>query len=233
MTAIRPKIIVFGGSGFLGREICRISRSMGHRIISVSRHGRPGSEERWVQGVDWIEADVLEPDTWSHLLEGTEAIIDCIGEAAADSSDVREDATARPARLIAEHAEDAGCDAVVYISCASAPPGVSASRREDRRRAEAIFDRRAYSSSILRPSLISGGDSSGDSGGNRPESIARGAMVDLIADTPHPEEWLRDRQPLRREIVAICALRAALEADIDGILEIEDIAHLGDAMFIQ
>lgn len=37
----------------------------------------------------------------------------------------------------------------------------------------------------------------------------------------------------RVERVAMCALRAALEDQISGILEIEQIEHLGDAMMIQ
>ena len=44
---------------------------------------------------------------------------------------------------------------------------------------------------------------------------------------------LERARPLRVERVAMAALRAALEDTIDGVLEHEEIEHIGDAMMIQ
>jgi uncharacterized protein YbjT (DUF2867 family) len=197
---------------------------MGHRVISISRHGEPEIDERWVQGIEWVSADVFSPDQWAEYLDGAEAVIDCIGRAKPPSDEADIEQIERPLQLIAEHADRAGVDSVVYISAASAPAWAD-TYIESRRRAEGLLEDRSYSVAVLRPALIEGSD--------RPESIVEGALVDLLGRGDESREWLNSRRGLRREKVAICALRAALEPDIEGTLDIDDIDHLGDAMFIQ
>lgn len=219
MTIQRTKLLVFGGSGFLGREICRIARAMGHQVISISRSGRPDLDEPWVEGVQWVQADVFEPDRWSPHLRGVEAVVDCMGEPGSNQGDIVD-----ASHLIGERAEAAGVDALVYISLADFPDEAASTLRAHRR-AEAALESYDIRLSVLRPAIIEGSD--------RPDSMIRGALVDLLGRVSGADDWLAENQGIRRETVAICALRAALEHDISGVLDVGDIAHLGDAMFIQ
>jgi UDP-glucose 4-epimerase len=51
--------VVLGGSGFLGRHLCRAMLEAGYRIRSISRSGMPeGQPGTWWSEVDWISASI-------------------------------------------------------------------------------------------------------------------------------------------------------------------------------
>ena len=53
------KVIIFGGSGFLGQQIAKILVQRQHQVISVSRHGKPATlSASWSHQVQWICSDV-------------------------------------------------------------------------------------------------------------------------------------------------------------------------------
>ena len=79
-------IVVFGGSGFLGRRICKELVSKGHEITSISRTGKPPSyytgsngTDNWANKVNWL-AYTIDPEDGKVLdLPTIEAGISCIG----------------------------------------------------------------------------------------------------------------------------------------------------------
>jgi UDP-glucose 4-epimerase len=49
--------VVLGGSGFLGRRLCRAMLEVGFRIRSISRSGMPvGQPQTWWSDVEWVSA---------------------------------------------------------------------------------------------------------------------------------------------------------------------------------
>jgi UDP-glucose 4-epimerase len=55
----KMRCLVLGGSGFLGRALCRRLLASGFGVRSVSRSGRPRvNHERWHEEVEWIEAPI-------------------------------------------------------------------------------------------------------------------------------------------------------------------------------
>jgi uncharacterized protein YbjT (DUF2867 family) len=185
----------------------------------------PDVQERWVQGVEWIEADVFEPADWSTALEDAEAVIDCIGRATGAAASALGAPMSASATIVADLSEAANVQSVVYISCARETPGLEGTEFEARAEAEAVFGERSYVTSVLRPTQLSGHEDAAPA--------LASPLGDPFAEGSLDESSAGDRPAIRRETVAICALRAALEPNIRGILEIEEIAHLGDAMFIQ
>lgn len=51
-----PKLLVFGGNGFVGTRVCEEAVSTGLQIVSINRSGRPRQNAPWVDQVDWIQA---------------------------------------------------------------------------------------------------------------------------------------------------------------------------------
>ncbi|KAM0683057.1 hypothetical protein MDAP_001470 [Mitosporidium daphniae] len=65
MPHISPKtIIILGGSGFLGRHICELGSSLGHKMISLSRSGGPDTSCA-ANAVEWRKFDIFDamPDS--------------------------------------------------------------------------------------------------------------------------------------------------------------------------
>lgn len=75
----REKIVVVGGTGFLGQELCRLGVALGHEIVSLSKGSGQGlsvDKNPWICGVRWIECDI-ENFTKHEILEGARSIVLC------------------------------------------------------------------------------------------------------------------------------------------------------------
>ncbi|KAH9321499.1 hypothetical protein KI387_016138, partial [Taxus chinensis] len=72
------KIIVLGGSGFVGSAICKSAIARGIEVVSLSRSGRPSYTDSWIDQVTWIAGDVFYAD-WESLLRGVTAVVSTLG----------------------------------------------------------------------------------------------------------------------------------------------------------
>lgn len=72
------KLVVLGGSGFVGSAICKAAVSKGIEVTSLSRSGRPRVSESWVDQVNWIPGDVFYAN-WDEVLLGATAVASTIG----------------------------------------------------------------------------------------------------------------------------------------------------------
>ena len=72
------KIIVAGGSGFVGRALCETLSSRGHEIVVLSRHPSPSGEK--FRRVCW---DAKNLGDWQKVLVGAGAVINLCGESIA------------------------------------------------------------------------------------------------------------------------------------------------------
>ncbi|KVH88747.1 NAD(P)-binding domain-containing protein [Cynara cardunculus var. scolymus] len=72
------KIVVLGGSGFVGSAICKAAVSRGIEVISLSRSGRPTTLSSWEDQVTWITGDVFYVN-WDEVLPGATAVISTLG----------------------------------------------------------------------------------------------------------------------------------------------------------
>ncbi|KAJ5169000.1 uncharacterized protein N7482_004594 [Penicillium canariense] len=81
------RLVVAGGSGFLGSRICKSAASRGWEVTSLSRSGEPrwdtvtDSSERpsWASSVEWAKADLLKPESYKPFLHGASAVVHSMG----------------------------------------------------------------------------------------------------------------------------------------------------------
>lgn len=73
------KLTVLGGSGFVGRAVCREAVRRGWRVISLSRSGAPGVLDGLLGQVEWRKGSALDKDVYPSLLEGQDYIVHSIG----------------------------------------------------------------------------------------------------------------------------------------------------------
>ena len=80
-----PRVVVFGGSGFVGSKVCQHAIDMGVNVTSISRSGRPSflsnsAGGSWADGVEWVRSDGTKDDgTWRETLEGAVGVVSTIG----------------------------------------------------------------------------------------------------------------------------------------------------------
>ncbi|KAJ5693219.1 hypothetical protein N7462_002642 [Penicillium macrosclerotiorum] len=81
------RLVVAGGSGFLGSRICKSAAARGWTVVSLSRSGEPrwdavtDSSERpsWASSVEWAKADLLKPESYKPFLSGASAVVHSMG----------------------------------------------------------------------------------------------------------------------------------------------------------
>lgn len=86
-----PKLVVFGGNGFLGKRICQEAINNGFQVLSVSRSGRAPSpqspqDKNWIAEVEWKSADVFNPESYSEYLKGSPNVVHSMGILLEDES---------------------------------------------------------------------------------------------------------------------------------------------------
>ncbi|KAJ5653163.1 hypothetical protein N7490_000166 [Penicillium lividum] len=81
------RLVVAGGSGFLGSRICKSAAARGWSVTSLSRSGEPrwdtvtGSATRpsWASSIEWAKADLLNPESYKPFLSGATGVVHSMG----------------------------------------------------------------------------------------------------------------------------------------------------------
>ncbi|CEL95746.1 unnamed protein product [Vitrella brassicaformis CCMP3155] len=76
------KILVLGGNGFVGSQICRKAIERGIEVVSLSRRGKATdkiAKEPWAKEVQWVAGSALDPPSFRSHLETCNGVIHSIG----------------------------------------------------------------------------------------------------------------------------------------------------------
>lgn len=81
------RLIICGGSGFLGSRICKHAIARGWDVTSISHSGQPRWEAvtascnspPWSRDVAWERADMLRPAEYAPLLRGADCVVHSVG----------------------------------------------------------------------------------------------------------------------------------------------------------
>lgn len=76
------KLVVFGGTGFVGSAIVKEAVRRGLSVVCLTRTGVPPAHiasQAWSNAVEWQPSDALKPDTYKSRLVGADAVITAVG----------------------------------------------------------------------------------------------------------------------------------------------------------
>jgi uncharacterized protein (TIGR01777 family) len=105
------RIVVAGGSGFLGSALVQVWRDQGHQVNVLTRQPRAVDDVRWDPRTDG--------GSWTDALEGAEAVVNLAGEGIADQRWTAE----RKASILGSRVTSTRALANAIRACAS-PPAV-------------------------------------------------------------------------------------------------------------
>jgi NADH dehydrogenase len=152
-------IVVFGGSGFLGRRIVerlaadralvRIAVRHPERAASLTRLGRTGQ-------ITTVHADVWDAGTVAPALAGAEAVVNTVGHYVERGAASFEAIHGQGARHVAEAAAAAGVRRLVHISGIGADPASDSPYVRARAAGERLVRAAFPAATILRPSVMFG-----------------------------------------------------------------------------
>lgn len=207
-------VTIYGGSGFLGRQIARTMAQQGWRIrVAVRRpnqagvvrtYGAPGQ-------VEPVPCNVRDDLSVTACMTDADAVINCVGIMVREGKNtfqaIHEEAADRIARIAARQ----GVRHFVHVSALGADPDSTSRYAASKGRGEAEVLAQRPDAVILRPSIIFGSD---DHFYNRIAAMTRLGPILVVpgANTPVQPVYVED-------VARAAALAAAGEAP-PGIYEL-------------
>lgn len=73
------RIVLFGATGRTGRRVADLARAGGHEARAVSRSAPMSTGSSGPAEIEWIRADVRDPDGVRRALDGADAVISAVG----------------------------------------------------------------------------------------------------------------------------------------------------------
>ena len=152
-------VVVFGGSGFLGRHAVRALAREGWRVRAAVRrpdlagHLQPMGAVGQIQPV---QANLRYPDSIRRAVEGAQAVVNLVGILAKSGPQTFDAVHVAGARAVAGAAREAGARAMVHISALGADRRAKSNYARTKAAGEAGALEDFAGAVVLRPSLVFG-----------------------------------------------------------------------------
>lgn len=209
-----PIVTIFGGSGFIGRQVAQRMARAGWRVrVAVRRPEEAGFVRPYgfVGQVEPIQANIRDDASTRAAITGATAVVNCTGilsESGKQTFDaLLDDGPARIARIAAE----TGVQSLVHVSAIGADSDSDSAYAAGKGRGEAAVQAAFPRAVILRPSVVFG---DGDGFFNKFASMAR---ISPVLPVVGPDAKF---QPVYVGDVAEAAARAAAGVVPAGIYEL-------------
>lgn len=178
------RVLILGGSGFIGFEVCRALLERGHRIAALARS--PRQQERRLPDAEWVGGDLRAmqtPADWA-LLGRFDAVVNCAGALQDGAGDdvVRVQQGAMLALYAAAAAT--GTRLIVQVSARTDGPGAERAFLSSKRRADEDLRTSGAPFVILRPAVVIGRNAYGGSALLRALAAAPWRIPLVHPDTP-------------------------------------------------
>jgi uncharacterized protein YbjT (DUF2867 family) len=154
-------VTVFGGSGFLGRQVVRALCRQGWRVRVAMRRPHLGGDARLagdVGQVQLVQANVRNRPSIKRGLENADAVVNLVGVLYERGSQTFQGTQALGAANIAQLAAEAGIKQCVYVSAIGASKSSRSAYARTKAEAEASTLEAVPTATILRPSIMFGAE---------------------------------------------------------------------------
>ena len=155
------KILLLGGSGFVGRHVCAALARQGHSVTILTRRRTSARELQVWPTVTVHEIDVMRDASWSVWVRGHDAVVNLIAVLHGDEGHFESVHVQWPQRVAQACLQHGGCD-LIHISALGADPQGPSMYLRSKGRGEQALQQVALDGgmklTLIRPSVIFGKD---------------------------------------------------------------------------
>jgi nucleoside-diphosphate-sugar epimerase len=147
------RVIIAGGTGFLGRHVTEALLAAGHSVLLLARGTRPAVA---AEGVEVVPADVAAGALAPGALRGGDAIVNLIGIKREQGAQTFERVHVEATRHLIEAARAIGIRRFLHVSVVCSRPDPNSAYHDTKWRAEELVRASGLAFTILKPGVIYG-----------------------------------------------------------------------------
>lgn len=149
------RVLVLGGTGFVGRQLCERLVRAGHRVTVPTRRAIRAREVALLPGVTVVQASVHDPAALAQLLPGHDAVVNLVAILHGSEADFERVHVELPRKLAAACLQ-AGVRRLLHVSALGADPNGPSKYQRSKARGEVVLRDAGLALTVLRPSVIFG-----------------------------------------------------------------------------
>jgi NADH dehydrogenase len=152
-----PRVLVLGGSGFVGSHVCEQLARLGWQITVPTRRALNAAHVQSLPGLTVIEASVHSEADLARLMPGHDAVVNLV--AVLHGSEERfENVHVQLPGKIASAMKKTGVQRLVHVSALGADPQGPSMYQRSKARGETLLQGAGLQLTVLRPSVIFGAE---------------------------------------------------------------------------
>ena len=152
------RIVVLGGSGFVGSTLCARLAAAGHDLVVPTRSRERSRHLILLPTVDVVEADIHDPARLNAVVRGADAVVNLVGILNPSGRDTFERVHPELARNVVAACRAGGVPRLLHMSALNADPAGPSGYLRSKGEAEAIVASSPLAWTVFRPSIIFGQD---------------------------------------------------------------------------
>ncbi|MEO8344855.1 MAG: complex I NDUFA9 subunit family protein [Betaproteobacteria bacterium] len=156
MRSAAQRIVVLGGSGFVGRHLVSRLSAAGHGVVVPTRRREAAKHLILLPTVEVFEADIFDPKTLAGLLAGATAVVNLVGILNETGRNSFSRTHVELAKTMTMSCAAAGVRRLVQMSALHADPAGPSQYLRTKGEAEAIIRASQLKWTVFRPSVIFG-----------------------------------------------------------------------------
>ncbi len=152
-----PRVLVLGGTGFVGRHVCEQLARLGWQITVPTRRAVNAASVQSLPGLTVIEASVHSEADLARLMPGHDAVVNLVAVLHGDEDRFEKVHVDLPGK-IASAMKKAGVQRLVHVSALGADPQGPSMYQRSKARGETVLHSAGLQLTVLRPSVIFGAE---------------------------------------------------------------------------
>jgi uncharacterized protein YbjT (DUF2867 family) len=152
-----PRILVLGGSGFVGRQVCEQLARLGWHITVPTRRAVNAAKVQSLPGLTVLEASVHSEADLARLMPGHDAVVNLVAVLHGSETRFEQVHVELPAKVV-RAMQHAGVQRLVQVSALGADLQGPSKYQRSKARGEAVLQGAGLQLTVLRPSVIFGAE---------------------------------------------------------------------------
>jgi NADH dehydrogenase len=152
-----PRVLVLGGTGFVGRQVCEQLVRQGCTVTVPTRRRLNAARVQSLPGLTVVEASVHQAADLARLMPGHDAVVNLVAVLHGDEDRFEQVHVTLPG-LIADAMRQAGVQRLVQVSALGADPLGPSMYQRSKARGETVLHNAGLQLTVLRSSVIFGAE---------------------------------------------------------------------------